>query len=107
VFFIHGRPYGDVDTTHVKDYLLAHQHEPAIAPYFARIFGRRPAEELYDLRRDPHQLTNIADQPAYATTLVQLRARVTTWMTETHDPRLDPKYDAWDHFPYYGKPTKQ
>ena len=107
VFFIHGRPYGDVDTTHVKDYLLAHQHEPAIAPYFARIFGRRPAEELYDLRRDPHQLTNIADQPAYAATLAQLRTRVTTWMTETHDPRLDPKYDAWDHFPYYGKPTKQ
>ena len=51
--------------------------------------------------------TNIANQPAYAATLVQLRTRVTTWMTETQDPRLDPKYDAWDHFPYYGKPTKQ
>ena len=49
----------------------------------ALIFGKRPAEELYDLRNDPHQLTNVADKPEYADALKQLRARVDEWMKQT------------------------
>ncbi len=103
VNFLHGRPYGDVDTTLVKDVLLAHQQDPAFAKFTALIFGKRPAEELYDLAKDPHQLTNVATQPAYAAALAQLRTRVETWMRDTGDPRVDQSYDGWDKFPYYGK----
>jgi arylsulfatase A-like enzyme len=42
----------------------------------ARIFGKRPAEELYDLRQDPDQLTDVSADPANAATLAMLRARV-------------------------------
>jgi len=107
VLFLHGRPYGDVDTTGVKDFLLAHQNEPAYARYMALIFGKRPAEEFYDLRRDPHQLTNVADKPDYQETIQQHRLRVDEWMKETHDSRLDPSYDGWDNFPYYGKSPRR
>jgi N-sulfoglucosamine sulfohydrolase len=107
VLFLHGRPYGDVDTTQVKDFLLAHQNDPAYARYLALIFGKRPAEELYDLRNDPHQLTNIAARPESANALKDLRARVDSWMKQTHDPRLDPNYDGWDHFPYHGKAPRR
>jgi hypothetical protein len=31
---------------------------------------------------------------------------VDEWMKQTHDPRVDPTYDGWDTFPYYGKPSK-
>ena len=86
-----------------KDFLLAHQNDPAYAKYIALIFSKRPAEELYDLRRDPNQLTNVGSQPAYSDALKQLRARVDEWMKQTHDPRLDPSYDGFDTFPYYGK----
>lgn len=103
VLFLHGRPYGDVDTTSVKDFLLAHQNDPAFARYIAIIFGKRPAEELYDLRNDPHQLTNVADKPEYADAINQHRARVDKWMKQSNDPRLDPAYDGWDKFPYYGR----
>lgn len=106
VLFLHGRPFGDVDTTLVKDFLLAHQHDPAYAKHIELIFGKRPAEELYDLRKDPHQLTNVASQPEYADALKQHRARVDDWMKQTHDPRVDPAYDGFDTFPYYGKPSK-
>lgn len=106
VRFLHERPYGDVDTTKVKDFLLAHERDRAFAPQIALIFGKRPAEELYDLRKDPHQVVNVAAQPAYAATLSQLRVRVENWMQQTADPRVDPSYDAWDNFPYYGKPPK-
>jgi arylsulfatase A-like enzyme len=103
VLFIHGRPFGDVDTTMVKDFLLAHQDDPAIAKHFSLIFGKRPAEELYDLRNDPHQLTNVADKPEYSDALTHHRARVDDWMKQTGDPRIDPTNDDWDKFPYYGK----
>jgi len=106
VLFLHERPYGDVDTTLTKDFLLAHQREPAMAKHIALIFGKRPAEELYDLRADPHQVANVAGEPRYADSLRQLRTRVDTWMRETADPRVDPGYDGWDKFPYYGKPSK-
>ena len=107
VLFLHGRPYGDVDTTSVKDYLLAHQTDPAYAKHIGLIFGKRPAEELYDLKNDPNQLTNIADQPEDADALNQHRARVDEWMKQTNDPRIDPANDDWDHFPYYGKSPRR
>ena len=106
VLFIHGRPYGDVDTTKVKDFLLAHQNHPAYAKHISLIFGKRPAEELYDLRSDPHQLTNVAAKPEYANALKHHRARVDEWMKQTNDPRVDPTNDDWDKFPYYGKASK-
>ena len=107
VLFLHGRPFGDVDTTQVKDFLLAHQNDPAYAKHIALIFGKRPAEELYDLRHDPHQLVNIASQPEQGSTLNPLRARVDAWMKQTNDPRLDPANDDWDNFTYHGKAPKR
>jgi arylsulfatase A-like enzyme len=107
VLFIHGRPYGDVDTTLVKDFLLQHQSDPAFARFISLTFNKRPSEELYDLRNDPHQLTNVADKSEYAAPLKKLRARVDEWMKETSDPRVDPAYDEWDKFPYYGKSSKR
>lgn len=103
VTFIHGRPYGDVDTTDTKDLLLAKQDDPAFARYIALAFAKRPAEELYDLKKDPNQLVNVAQQPEYRDALKTLAGRVDTWMRDTQDPRVDPKYDEWDRFPYYGK----
>jgi len=107
VLFIHGRPFGDVDTTRVKDFLLAHRDDPVQAVHIARIFGKRPAEELYDCRTDPHQLTNVAGRPDHADALVRHRERVDAWMRDTHDPRVDPANDVWDSFPYYGKPSRR
>lgn len=101
--FLHGRPYGDVDTTDTKDLLLAKKDDPAYARYIALTFAKRPAEELYDLKKDPHQLVNIAHRPEYRDALKTLSGRVDAWMRDTQDPRVDPKYDEWDRFPYYGK----
>jgi arylsulfatase A-like enzyme len=45
----------------------------------------RARVELYDLERDPWELTNLADQPAYATRVRQLAAALQAWMEETDD----------------------
>ena len=51
--------FGDVDRGATKTFLMANALEPAIRPYYLMAYGRRPAEELYDLRKDPDQLRNI------------------------------------------------
>ena len=45
----------------------------------------KPAEELYDTAKDPHEIRNLADDPRYAATLVEMRAAVTDWMERTDD----------------------
>ncbi len=47
--------------------------------------GPRPAEELYDLRTDPLELVNVIDDPAHATTRVELKARLEDWIKATGD----------------------
>ncbi len=95
-------PYGDVDPSAIKELIVARAAEPAIAPFFALSFGKRPAEELYDLRADPDQLVNLAGRPEFAAVQRELRGRVEAWMRATADPRLDPAYDGWDAMPYFG-----
>jgi N-sulfoglucosamine sulfohydrolase len=49
-------------------------------------FLHRPKEELYDLTKDPDELTNLASDSAHAETLAELRRRLRAWQTETRDP---------------------
>ena len=45
----------------------------------------QPAEELYDLHNDPHQIHNLAADAQYVATLAHLRGVLNQWMTETDD----------------------
>ncbi|HEY5622043.1 MAG TPA: sulfatase-like hydrolase/transferase, partial [Pontiella sp.] len=38
-----------------------------------QFFERRPPESLYDLEKDPHEVNNLAGDPAYADKLIELR----------------------------------
>ncbi len=50
-----------------------------------------PVECLYDCRRDPWQINNLAGDPAYADTLERLRKVHEKWMMETRDVGLIPE----------------
>ena len=53
--------------------------------------GHRPAEELYDTESDPHEIHNLAADPAYTAELVRLRAALDAWQREVHDLGLIPE----------------
>lgn len=96
-------PYGDVDNSLTKQLLL--RDKPA--PYFNLVFGKRPAEELYDLRSDPDQVKNLAGKPEFERVRKSLRARVDKWMKDTGDPRAAGRTDFWDKVTYTGAKAKQ
>lgn len=49
----------------------------------------RPEEELYDLNADPHEETNLIDDPAHRETADRLREQLDDWLQRTDDPVLD------------------
>ena len=99
-------PFGDIDGGPTKSLILNRRSDPSIAKYFELATARRPMFELYDLRRDPHQLTNIAGRPEHRAAEQRLRTALDRWMRDTADPRAATDDDRWDRFPYYGQPAK-
>ncbi len=58
-------------------------------------FGEdKPAEELYDLTTDPHEINNLASDPKYIKVLEQHRQHLASWMKETDDKGQYPESDA-------------
>lgn len=78
--------FGDCDESPTKQLIVARRDDPQWARYFELCFAKRPAEELYDLRKDPAQTHNVAGQPEYAAARLRLRGRLEGWMKETGDP---------------------
>ena len=99
-------PFGDIDGGPTKSLLLDRRDDPAIARFFQIATAKRPAEELYDLQRDPDQLENVAGRPEHAAAQKRLRAQLDRWLRDTNDPRATEDDDRWDRYPYYGQPGK-
>ncbi len=82
----------DKDTVHRRAYDLS--------------FAKRPADELYDLKQDPGQLVNVAADPAYTSTMQELKARLFAELKRTGDPRVTSEGPDFDKFPYLGGAPK-
>lgn len=95
-----GRAYGDCDGSPTKEFVIEHRDDPKYRRFYELAFAKRPAEELYDLKQDPHQLTNVADQPQYAEDKKELAERLMAELKVTHDPRVVGGGDQFDRFPY-------
>jgi hypothetical protein len=48
----------------------------------------RPAEELYDVQADPHQIRDLSGDPAHRATLERMRQALSDWMTRINDQGL-------------------
>ncbi len=98
-------PFGDIDPGPSKSVILDRRSDPAIAPFFKLACAKRPAEELYDVRKDPWDLKNLADDSNYTTEKKKLRSMLDQWMKDTDDPRAANDDDRWDKYPYVGPPA--
>ena len=95
-------PYGEIDSSPTKTFMMEHRNEHGVARLAELAFGMRPAEELYDLRSDPHQLENRAGHRDYLEAQSALRTRLFQHLESTGDPRVTGGPVLWDYYPYYG-----
>lgn len=56
-----------------------------------------PPYELYDLERDPLELTNVADEPAYAEAYNTMRRHLDGWLAQMDDPTVHGELTADEH----------
>ncbi len=104
--------YGDIDA-HMLQYpcptkmeMLVNKHEEKMKPLFELSFGKRPAEELYDLNKDPHQMNNIAQASESRKVLEELSSKLTEHLKETGDPRELGGEMKWINADYFAEQDK-
>jgi N-sulfoglucosamine sulfohydrolase len=78
----------DEDAGPAKAWLVGQRNNPMWQPLFNLAYGKRPREELYDLKSDPHQVKNVAQDPRYAKQRQNLQSRLMAELKNTGDPRL-------------------
>lgn len=101
--FIYPAWYADTDGGPTKHYMIANRHRDALHQrLFEHAFAHRPAEELYDLRTDPDQLHNVADDTGYNIEKKMLWNLLMGELQATGDPRVRGQGDLFDMQPYTG-----
>jgi N-sulfoglucosamine sulfohydrolase len=94
----HYLAYPDMDASPTKVFLMTNRESHA--KYFDYAFTARPEFELYDLKRDPDQVENVASNPEYAEAFDGLTDRLMTTLRETGDPRVIGDGKTFDEMPY-------
>jgi arylsulfatase A-like enzyme len=78
----------DEDSGPAKAWLIGQRNNPQWQALYQLAYGKRPREELYDLKSDPHEVKNVAADPKYAATRAALEQRLLAELKRTGDPRL-------------------
>jgi N-sulfoglucosamine sulfohydrolase len=102
--FIPGSWLGDCDNGPAKTYMVNNREKDAEhRRKYELAFGKRPEFELYDLKKDPGQINNVADRPGYAPIVKRLNRQMTADLKATGDPRaLGRGQEVFDNTKYLG-----
>ena len=87
--------FKDLDASPTKAWLVANRNRPKQRKFYDYSFAKRPLEELYDLRDDPDQITNVA--ASNVVVAKKLAAQLMEALEAAGDPRLE---DVFDRPPY-------
>lgn len=94
--------YPDLDASPTKAWMIHHRAEPDVQRAFELGFGKRPLEELYDLRQDPHYMRNVAGEAEYVGVQAELKDRLFDVLRQQHDPRVVERPCRFEVPPYAG-----
>ena len=62
-------------------------------------FGKRPADELFDLASDPDCVKNLAEDASYRETAMKLHDKLIAQLKQQNDPRVLGQGDVFDNYP--------
>jgi uncharacterized sulfatase len=93
-----GPGYFDIDPSPTKHFIIRNRLGECRG-FFRMAFKKRPAEELYDLAKDPDQLSNLAGRSEYSGVQENLRSELHRQLILTGDPRAQGREALWDSYP--------
>ncbi|MDD2381338.1 MAG: sulfatase [Mariniphaga sp.] len=94
--------YLNCDGSPTKTYILNTRRKKGIMEYWQLNFGKRTAEELYNIVQDPYCLNNLAEDSNYADIQMSLKNEMVEKLKEQKDPRILGMGDVFDNYPYQG-----
>jgi arylsulfatase A-like enzyme len=92
--------YLNCDGSPTKTEVLNGRIDPQGRRFWQACFGKRPAEELYDLKRDPDCLNNLADDPQHQALKQQLKTQLFSELKAQDDPRMFGRGHIFEEYPY-------
>jgi arylsulfatase A-like enzyme len=99
--------YMNVDGSPTKTFMTELSESDEAYPYFEAAFGKRPAVELYDMKKDLDCMNNLATQPDYDQIAEDLEAKMNQVLKEHQDPRVLGEGDIFDYYPHRDDPRVQ
>lgn len=79
----------DIDAGPTKDWIYRHFNDPDYKVFINYAYAKRPYEELYNLKKDPGELNNLAESTYYREIKMKLSGMMDKILIETKDPRMN------------------
>ena len=95
--------YLNCDGSPTKTYVLNTRRKNGVLKYWQLNFGKRPAEELYNIKTDPFCMKNLAGSLAFSELKEAMNSELTEKLTEQNDPRVLGNGVIFDNYPYAGR----
>jgi len=90
----------DFDASPTKAWIVQNKNQPGIQKYYDFAFGKRPKEELYDIKNDPFEINNLAENPEFQNIKKQLNEQLMSELKATGDPRVTGDGMTFERMPY-------
>lgn len=98
--------YLNCDGSPTKTYILDTRRKKGVMEYWQLNFGKRVAEELYDIKNDPFCMNNLAGDESLAERKTKMIEEMTLKLTEQGDPRILGNGDIFDNYTYSSPATR-
>ena len=92
--------YADLDGSPTKAWMIHHRAEESVRDLYEMGFGKRPEEELYNVRSDPHHMENLAKKPEFQAIRRDLSDRLSAELRDNGDPRIIEPDCPFDRLPF-------
>lgn len=95
--------YLNTDGSPTKTEVLDTRRINEIEKFWKMSFGKRPQQELFDIKRDPECINNLAEKPEYKSQKEMLRKQLFVELKQQGDPRIFGKGRIFDEYEYSNK----
>ncbi len=91
--------YHDIDACPSLSFLVDHKNAAEFGRFLQLSVGKRPPEELFDIRKDPDCLYNLAENSEFADVRNRLQQRLMAELKATDDARVLDGGNVWETYP--------